>query len=233
MALMAAHGEITPMPECAIFADTQAESEATYDWLAWLSESLPFPIHVVSAGSLEAHALAGKTLSGHDFQDIPWRTRGGMGRRQCTARYKILPLYRKLKELGATAKEPVDLWVGISTDEAQRMKPARVQYVRNVYPLIERGLSRLHCLRWLSDRAYPRPPKSSCVFCPYKGNAEWRELSDRDFARAVTVDEAIRGAGINQYAHRSLVPLSEADIRDEHEGQTEMFAEECEGMCGV
>ena len=25
MALMAAHGEITPMPDCAIFADTQAE----------------------------------------------------------------------------------------------------------------------------------------------------------------------------------------------------------------
>ena len=31
MALMAAHGEITPMPDCAIFADTQAEPTRVLD----------------------------------------------------------------------------------------------------------------------------------------------------------------------------------------------------------
>lgn len=36
MALMAAHGEITPMPKCAIFADTQAEPPSVYKWLSWL-----------------------------------------------------------------------------------------------------------------------------------------------------------------------------------------------------
>lgn len=35
MALMAAHGEITPMPDAAIFADTQAEPKAVYEWLDW------------------------------------------------------------------------------------------------------------------------------------------------------------------------------------------------------
>ena len=34
MALMAAHGEITPMPDCAIFADTGWEPKAVYDHLA-------------------------------------------------------------------------------------------------------------------------------------------------------------------------------------------------------
>ena len=33
MALMAAHGEITPMPDCAIFADTQGEGWRTYSHL--------------------------------------------------------------------------------------------------------------------------------------------------------------------------------------------------------
>lgn len=33
MALMAAHGEITPMPDAAIFADTQAEPASVYKWL--------------------------------------------------------------------------------------------------------------------------------------------------------------------------------------------------------
>lgn len=36
MALMAAHGAITPMPDCAIFADTGWEPIAVYDHLRWL-----------------------------------------------------------------------------------------------------------------------------------------------------------------------------------------------------
>jgi len=34
MALMAAHGHIGPMPDCAIFADTGWEPKAVYDHLA-------------------------------------------------------------------------------------------------------------------------------------------------------------------------------------------------------
>ena len=52
MALMAAHGEITPMPDCAIFADTQAEPTRVYEWLSWLETQLPFPVHKVTKGSL-------------------------------------------------------------------------------------------------------------------------------------------------------------------------------------
>lgn len=44
LALMAAHGEIGPMPDCAIFADTGWEPQAVYDHLAWLMSPnvLPF-----------------------------------------------------------------------------------------------------------------------------------------------------------------------------------------------
>src|SRR5258708_5526165 len=54
MALMAAHGEITPMPIAAVFADTQAEPPSVYTWLDWLEKQLPFPVHRVTAGDLEA-----------------------------------------------------------------------------------------------------------------------------------------------------------------------------------
>lgn len=36
LALMAAHGEIGPMPDAAIFADTGNEPDAVYDHLQWL-----------------------------------------------------------------------------------------------------------------------------------------------------------------------------------------------------
>lgn len=54
MALLAAHGEIGPMPDCAIFADTGWEPRAVYDHLEWLMSPnvLPFPVHIVSAGNI-------------------------------------------------------------------------------------------------------------------------------------------------------------------------------------
>lgn len=56
LALMAAHGEVGPMPDCAVFADTGWEPQAVYDHLAWLRSPnvLPFPVHVVSGGDLRA-----------------------------------------------------------------------------------------------------------------------------------------------------------------------------------
>lgn len=70
MALMAAHGEIGPMPACAIFADTGAEPKSVYDHLAWLmlANVLPYPVHVVSGGN-----LADDLMRGHS--DV-----GGQGR---------------------------------------------------------------------------------------------------------------------------------------------------------
>ena len=58
MALMAAHGEITPMPDCAIFADTQWEPRGVYQWLSWLETQLPFPVHRVTAGSVRDAVIA-------------------------------------------------------------------------------------------------------------------------------------------------------------------------------
>ena len=52
MALMAEKGEITPMPDCAIFADTGWEPKRVYEWLDWLSTQLSFPVHRVSKGNI-------------------------------------------------------------------------------------------------------------------------------------------------------------------------------------
>lgn len=56
MALMAKHGEITPMPDCAIFADTQSEPATVYQYLDWLERQLPFscvPLDQVDFRTLE------------------------------------------------------------------------------------------------------------------------------------------------------------------------------------
>ncbi len=254
MALMAANGEL-PMPNCAIFADTQWEPESVYAHLDWLEAQLPFPVHRVTNGNLRQETLKasqhGKDSKGK-YAGVPFFTlRGkerGMGRRQCTNEYKIVPIRRKIRELAGLKKGQrsrgvvAKTWIGISTDEAMRMKPSRDLWQENIYPLINAGLSRQDCLRWF-EKKYPLRPltKSSCVGCPFHNDAMWRDmkLTDPDsFQDAVDFDHTIRNPhndkDIKQFLHAQRKPLDEVDFRNlEDMGQLNFFNQECEGMCGV
>jgi hypothetical protein len=233
MALMAAHGEITPMPNCAIFADTQWEPRTVYTHLDWLESVLPFPVHRVSLGDLKAAVTSG------GFSSVPFYTDSGLGARQCTYQYKLRPLYRKVRELlgGKTPKGGCEMWVGISTDEITRMKDARVQYIANRFPLIEKRISRNDCLNWMERKGYPIPPRSACLGCPFKRDTEWRHTRDGpadEWLATIEADKQIRAAsGKPQFMHRSLKPLDEVDLSTPEDHGQLNFLSECEGMCGV
>jgi hypothetical protein len=244
MALMAKHGEIEPMPDCAIFADTQWEPKAVYQHLDWLETVLPFPVHRVTAGNLRAILMDGHRVEGRRFANLPWYIRNpdgseGIGRRQCTKDYKLRPIQRKIVELmgGKRPKGGAVSLIGISSDEIMRMKPSRVQYNVNRWPLIEKRMSRGDCIEWLMRHQYRIPGKSACIGCPYHSAAQWRSLNAEEFADACEVDETIRHhfrMKGEQYMHRSLKPLSEVDFSTaEDRGQLNLFINECEGMCGV
>lgn len=171
----------------------------------------------------------------------------GMMRRACTTDFKIVPIRRKVRQLlGLTRKRSPDhavaeQWIGISTDEASRMKPSFEDWQVNRWPLIEQRMSRQDCLAWLRRHDYPTPPKSACIGCPFHDNGRWRHMRDHDpeaWADAVVVDQALR-SGIRRirgdvYLHRSCVPLDEADLSTAADhGQLDLWPIECEGMCGV
>ena len=244
MALMAAEGEIGPMPDCAIFADTQFEPSAVYTHLDWLETQLPFPVHRVTAGNIKTDTISGFNTTGQKFSVIPFFTKSGMGRRQCTREYKIAPIRRKISELLVGKKTPgaVRQWIGISTDEAARMKPSGVKYVESVWPLIDVGMSRQDCLRWFAHHYSGRNlAKSACIACPFHNDSNWRDMKISDptsWAEAIDFDNSIRdsglGGGVEQFVHRSCKPLDEVDFRNlEDMGQLNMFNNECEGMCDV
>jgi hypothetical protein len=252
MALMAAHGEIGPMPDCAIFADTGAEPQGVYDHLDWLMSAnvLPFPVHVVNNGNLRDKIGQVRPKGKWAHQPIPAfiKNANGIGpaNRDCTRDFKIVPILRESKRLaGITNKKApdhpiVEQWIGISTDEAGRAKPSRHAWTQHRFPLLEEGMSRQDCLAWMRDKDYPTPPKSSCTFCPYHSNTMWRDLRDNDpesWADAVEVDGRIRdiwGDEKKWFLHRTGVPLDEVDLSTaEDHGQLNFFINECEGMCGV
>lgn len=232
MALMAAVGEITPMPVAAIFADTGYEPQNVYEWLDWLEIMLPFPVYRAMAASNRRDVVT----FGHS--QIPAHTESGLGKRQCTSNWKIAPFERKLREITAyTHKRAPDgyvvSWIGISLDEVHRMKPNRGKWITNRWPLIENRISRNDCLRWMERNGFPRPPRSACVFCPYKSDAEWRETrKDPEAMRTVREVEEMLPDG--EYLHRSKLPVDQVDLStDEDRGQLSLFGNECDGMCGV
>ena len=236
MALMAAHGELTPMPDCAIFADTGWEPKAVYEHLERLEKALPFPVHRVSAGNIREHILSGTGVrTANGYNDVPWFTARGMGKRQCTSHFKIEPIARKQRELLGPSGT-ISIWIGISLDEAIRMKPARRKWQKHRWPLIERRMARRDCQTWLTAHGW-NAPKSACIGCPYHSDDQWRDLRTKpdEWADAILVDRAIRTQRRSvQYMHRSLKPLDEADLSTPAEwGQGDLFLNECEGMCGV
>jgi hypothetical protein len=251
LALMAARGEI-PAPDCAIFADTGWEPKAVYDHLDRLEAALPFPLYRVSAGNIRDSIVARRNTTGGRFASVPWFTldptgKKGMGRRQCTSEFKLKPIRQKLRDLvGAVLRQrlPIDsvnVLIGISTDEVSRMKPSRDRWIKNVWPLIDAGMSRRDCVRWLEERQW-KAPKSACIGCPFHSNAMWRELRDlhpAEWADAVEVDRQLRqgnarGMRAQEYMHAARVPLDKVDLStSEDRGQSNLFNNECEGMCGV
>jgi hypothetical protein len=301
MALMAAHGEITPMPTAAVFADTQAEPKSVYTWLDWLEKQLPFPVERVTRGSLteaittlrpRADGMGYWVYSGIPSFNVNPDGSDGHVHRQCTTSFKIEVLdrksrvfagraemlewrrrfkaelklyatYKKAMRLARKEKRPapamppdvreawnlmqdnalVTQWIGISIDEASRMKPSRHPWSVHRWPVIERGMSRTDCLTWMKRRGYPEPPRSACVYCPYHDDAEWVRLRDDEpeaFAEAVRVDKLYRElkgkAGLRgvPYIHVSRVPLDQVVFKPKQRDTTlSLFNNECEGMCGV
>ena len=173
-----------------------------------------------------------------------------MGRRQCTEHYKIAPVRRKIRTLLGLTKgqrvpsaTAVELWLGISTDEAIRIKPSRDRWIQNRYPLIEAGMSRRDCMDWW-DARYERPlERSACIGCPYQPRRRWVETKRRWpelFAEAVALDANMRSRlafAKEPYLHPRRIPLDQAVSRDEaqqgHDGERDGFGNECEGHCGV
>lgn len=179
----------------------------------------------------------------------------GMARRQCTSEYKLKPIKAKVRELlGYVHPTPVprgvyaEVAIGISTDEIGRLRDSDVGYMRNVFPLIDLGMSRKDCERYLKANGWDSVPKSACIGCPFHGNRQWRQLRDEspeEWADAVEFDAAIRNGSAranaagkdlrgSMYLHASRVPLDQAPIdrvtrREWADRQGDIFDEVEEG----
>lgn len=235
LALLCVEGSLDRL-DGAIFADTGWEPHAVYqqvDNLDSLLTGVGIPLYRVSNGNIRTDAID----VAHRYASLPYFVRNGdgsegLGRRQCTHEYKLAPINRKVRELlGASPPKfrtvpngkIAEQWIGFSTDEIGRVNNKRgVRYLSPRYPLIELGMSRRDCERFLKSRGWGDTQKSACIGCPFHGNKQWRDMRDSrpdEWNDAVAFDQAIRKGGARgiplrgeAFLHRSLMPLDVAPV---------------------
>ena len=238
LAAMVALGEFESV-DYVIHADTTHEASWTYEfaekYTPWL-EKRGLKVITVKPDPKKLEAVT-------EFKGvfIPAYTDNGTGgkgmlRRQCTYDWKIAPMRRKIQEV--RKGKPVEMWLGITTDEIQRMKESDVKYIVNRWPLIELGMSRNDCKLWLEKHGLEIPGRSACSFCPFHDTAEWREImaSEPDRKSAIEHDRAIRKIRppFDLFIHPSRQPIDEVDLRSaEDKGQMTLWDSECDGICGI
>ena len=259
------------LPELYLFADTGDEPEALYPHVAEMKaliEASGADFQTVEArhAPLASHYME-RILGGLRADDMPLfvLTRDGKGyapiRRGCTFYYKIAPLRRAAcayygVKAGKIPKDlpRVQLWLGLSRDEPQRMKVGQVQdqqWAEYRMPLFDMGWERADCINYLVGLGIT-PRRSACVHCPFHSPAEWREVAKNpaDWAKAVALDEAIERAykehgclGWNRKKGAQLrnepfltqqgVRLRDLDLTEPDDPQRRLWDNECAGVCGV
>jgi hypothetical protein len=248
-----------PKPDAWVFADTGDEPDSVYRQVEWAETR----IHALGSELVTVKHKSGLALSQHVLSAVKtgetvWQPpyfiedsdnpgRRMPARRECTDKFKIEPIRKWIRqrfEPKMRRGAEVIQWLGISVDEAHRMKPSGLQWLQNQYPLIDLGLHRSDCLKLLSDLGVTAP-RSACVYCPFHSNREWKRLQETEpkaFAAAIRFEQQLhalhaaghRIAGLDQAPtlHRSGEMLSEIDFT----AQQELFGNwgnECGGVCGV
>ena len=168
-----------PLDE-AVFADTGGEVPETYDYLSIAKDYLGdhgVPLTVLSKGGRTLYDVA---WDRHVFPSAIWRW--------STRDFKITPIQRHYRSLGSH----INQYLAIARDEIHRMKDSRVDYVTNLFPLIDHHMTRADCVALIEDAGLPVPQRSSCFFCPFNSVDRWRWLYDTHpdlFEKAMALEE--------------------------------------------
>jgi len=250
MYLMAAKGEILPLPDCAIFADTGNEPCWVYEQLDYLHkfESV-IPIIVVKNGNIYDDTMS--AVGG----EIPWGNGrwvgppvfsegGGPIRRKCTYHYKIKPKEAEIRRiLKERQKKFVVDWRGHTTTEINRAKPDNRNYYIVRWPLLEKRMSDHDCERWLLKNGHPLFKWSACEICPFRLRDQIKAkilMSDESAKnRIVSVDEGIRdlsefGLDKKQYLNPDYISMIDFYNKPEITDDNQMILFDCDGgVCGL
>ena len=130
--------------------------------------------------------------------------------------HKIVDTVEEMQDLLKWVKDAfVNLSLGISTDEMQRVNKSRHKWCKHIFPLIELKWDRQKCEDWLISNFDFKPGRSACLGCPYHSNEFFKNLSKEEFDQVVEFDEKIRNLSSDNYEwfiSRDRIPIKDLDL---------------------
>ena len=163
------------------FADTGNEMPETMAYLDVMWKYLDragIPLKVVRVRSEES--LSDRCTRRKVIPSEVWRW--------CTRDMKVRPIHEFYRSLRAHVYQ----YMGIDYDEVHRMKPARDDYVTNLFPLVDHGIGREKCIEIIRGAGLPVPIKSGCYMCPFNNTERWADIYARHpelYEHAMMIEE--------------------------------------------
>ncbi len=148
-----------------VFADTQDEEDATYEYI--YREFMPW---------LRARGHCLEVCCDCEGVLERWERLGVTGSRllrSCSVEAKINPVRRHIDAHGTDHDEQL---IGIAAEESGRANNARGNDRPRRYPLVALDIDRDGCVQVIRDAGLPVPPKSGCWHCPFKRVGQVLEL---------------------------------------------------------
>lgn len=241
MLLNALENKFEFYPNFAIFSDTGCEPKYVYEYFEWLrlhvKKKYNFDIIIVSAGNLVNDVIDYINGNRKRAASLPLKLyNGGIIMRQCTYDYKIAPLRKHLQKVRNS--EIVNLWIGISLDEMERMKKSNVKYIKHYYPLVEYRITIDQIIKYFKDEKLKEPGKSACLICPFHSDQYWRMFKKQfpdEFSSVCDFDDKIRNypnLRSQTYLSNHRKPLRDIDFSYSNSLFPELI-EDCDGLCGL
>lgn len=222
-----------PRPDFAFMTDTGRERRSTWPFvdgfirpaLSQVGLELRIIKSEENGASLDVVYIS---ESGEQTVLLPgWTTMGPLGPGKlspfCSGKWKRDVAERYMRSIGI---ERARNWIGISRDEARRIRAQHRPWLELWYPLIFKvPMTRDMCVSLIREQGWVgQIPHSACYMCPNHSDAEWIDMKinwPEDFLAACELEAETRLKDRNFYLHPSCVPLAEVDFFS----QTTMFAE--------
>ncbi len=213
-------------------------------------------VNVITCQKSDLYKDVLRQIKESDFIALPLYFLDSRGKRKvlnrrCTVEYKIEAIAQEVRRITNRQRLPthsIRMWLGITREEMKRVKPVmgtgRYKFRQTLYPFLphianitysdfdwstvfsRNGFSKADCIKFFKANSLPVPPKSSCKFCPFHGNEEWRvlrEQSESEFIECIEIDTQIRNLKIQGfegkqfYLHPSCSPLDSIDFTEKRE----------------
>lgn len=206
-----------PKPDLAFMTDTGRERASTW----------PF-VHGFIRPALKAVGLELQIIQAADFArlDVYWsgtvllpgytNKSGNAGKLSpfCSGKWKQDVAERWLRSIGI---ETCRNWIGISRDEARRIRAPHRSWIDLWYPLIfEVPLTRQACIELIRAQGWAdQIPHSACYMCPNHSNSEWIDMKlhwASDFTAACELEAEVRLKDPHFFLHASMRPLADVDF---------------------